>query len=203
MYERLMEEPFQGSLLDLGGGLKSDYLSLLSGFQSYASVNISQSVGPSVTGDLEGGLPFKDSSFDCVVSLNTFEHLYGDTDAIFEVARVLKSSGKFVASVPFIYRIHASPFDFNRRTHTWWKRVLSEAGFKIESIKIQPLVWGPISTAYSIVEFGPFRRLIRPLVLTTDLLFFMIQTRNDPARLKYLTRNGDYPVGYFVTASKS
>lgn len=45
-------------------------------------------------------MPFKDQSFNTVVSNSTFEHIIHDTKAVAEVARVLKKSGLFFVTVP-------------------------------------------------------------------------------------------------------
>lgn len=48
-------------------------------------------------------MPFKDKSFNTVVSNSTFEHIVNDLKAISEVARVLKKDGLFFATVPSEY----------------------------------------------------------------------------------------------------
>ena len=48
-------------------------------------------------------MPFKDGSFDCVISLGVVEHLEeGPTDALREHARVLTTDGVLLVSVPWI-----------------------------------------------------------------------------------------------------
>lgn len=48
-------------------------------------------------------MPFKDASFNTVVSNSTFEHIKADVKALSEVARVLKKGGLFFITVPSIY----------------------------------------------------------------------------------------------------
>ena len=45
-------------------------------------------------------LPFEDNTFDLIVCSEVLEHLHEYNDAIKEIHRVLKSGGKFYASVP-------------------------------------------------------------------------------------------------------
>jgi ubiquinone/menaquinone biosynthesis C-methylase UbiE len=47
--------------------------------------------------------PFKDASFNTVVSNSTFEHIANDLKAVSEVARVLKKGGLFFLTVPSEY----------------------------------------------------------------------------------------------------
>jgi ubiquinone/menaquinone biosynthesis C-methylase UbiE len=46
-------------------------------------------------------LPFEDSSFDVVVCLEVLEHLRDYRRALSEIRRVLKPSGKLIASIPY------------------------------------------------------------------------------------------------------
>ena len=45
-------------------------------------------------------MPFKDASFNTVISNSTFEHIIHDTKAVVEVGRVLKKGGYFFLTVP-------------------------------------------------------------------------------------------------------
>lgn len=57
-------------------------------------------------GTLQGDatkLPFADGSFDRVITSEVLEHIPADTEAIAELARVLKPGGTFAATVPTWY----------------------------------------------------------------------------------------------------
>lgn len=45
-------------------------------------------------------LPFRDDTFDCVLTSEVLEHVQRDTDALAELVRVLKPGGAFAATVP-------------------------------------------------------------------------------------------------------
>ena len=55
-------------------------------------------------------LPFKDSSFDTIISIETLEHVVGYKDFIRECSRVLRDGGVFVCSTPFENRTENSYF---------------------------------------------------------------------------------------------
>lgn len=52
-----------------------------------------------IAGDAEN-IPFKDSSFDCVMSINMLEHLDNIHKAVEEMKRVVKRDGKIIISIP-------------------------------------------------------------------------------------------------------
>lgn len=56
-------------------------------------------------GDLDGRLPYEDESFDLVVCIEGLEHVERPANAIREFARVLKSEGTLIVSVPNILHI--------------------------------------------------------------------------------------------------
>jgi SAM-dependent methyltransferase len=64
---------------------------------------------PSLIGDAHQ-LPFKDDSFDMVVSKDTLEHFIKPSDAVKEVHRVLKREAQFIIWVPFMHPFHGDDF---------------------------------------------------------------------------------------------
>lgn len=60
---------------------------------------------PIAQADLDGRLPYEDSTFDVVVCVEGLEHIYNPGNAIAEFARILKPQGRLIASVPNIMNI--------------------------------------------------------------------------------------------------
>jgi len=56
-------------------------------------------------GDLNGALPYDDASFDYVTCIEGLEHIENPQQAIREFARILKSGGHLITSVPNILNI--------------------------------------------------------------------------------------------------
>ena len=56
-------------------------------------------------GDLDGRLPYKDSSFEYIVCVEGLEHIENPANAIREFARLLKPQGELIVSVPNIMNI--------------------------------------------------------------------------------------------------
>ena len=139
-----------------------------------------------------------------VLSVNTLEHIYDLENTLSELARVLKQGGGFVFAVPFLFRVHGCPDDYNRPTASWWHKTLVKNGFT--EIKITPLVWDPITTGLSISESaGPLKRLRRALIPLFGLFYAFIKCDKDsnfyPQQVGDLLAN--YAMGYVITGEKS
>lgn len=74
-------------------------------------------------------LPFKDESFDSIISSEVFEHIDNIDEIVIELKRVLKTGGVMLLTVPFVYPKHCWPYDFRRYTTKGLKKLLTNAGF--------------------------------------------------------------------------
>lgn len=93
-------------------------------------------------------VPFKEKTFNTVISNSTFEHIENDVLAVREVARVLRKGGKFMFTVPLlklekevkeIVNDNGSLKRFNERLshlhyreYGEWKNILRKEGLLIE-----------------------------------------------------------------------
>ena len=199
-YERLFEISFDGRLLDIGGGETAHYRDVLF-CNSYESINISSSMKPTWIADVEGEFPIPDDTFDHVLSMNTFEHVFDAHKLLSEGTRVLRSGGYFVAATPFMFRVHGSPEDYFRPTASWWIKSLRQNGY--DDISVTPLLWGPFSTGALCSGMpGKFKRLRLLVAMLLDVLY---------ARLKFKPHREvgildaefqNAPLAYFICAKK-
>lgn len=199
----------EGRHIDLGGGAKSAYHSSLDVNGTLESANIDVTLQPTHVLDLREPLPFPDESFDGFISFNTFEHIYNDEFLVREAMRIIKRGGTFHILVPFIFRLHAKPIDFNRRTPYWWIQCLSGLGVNCSCLRIEPLVWSRTTSGFAVSEDGRCKltRLIRKLSMVTavveDLLPWKVFTLDD--RLIDTPSNqivADYSVGFYISGNK-
>jgi SAM-dependent methyltransferase len=194
-YEKLAHCHFPGKTLDIGGGDHADYHNIVK-FTQYESINIDPEIKPTWVIGVDDAFPVADQSYDTVLSLNTFEHIYDVHNVIREIWRALKPGGEFIASVPFLYPIHGHPNDFFRPTPGWWNESLKAAGFN--SIEIEPLAWGPFSTGLSCSGMpGPFKRARLHISLLMDVFYTRVRRERSQS-------NGvlTFSVGFFVKAKK-
>lgn len=105
----ILQKCATGWLLDCGAGNRGDFLPNVVNFEitAYPSTD--------VLGVVEE-LPFKDNSFDGVLSLNVLEHVKDPFKAAREIARVLKPGGQLYCVVPFLQPVHGFPHHYYNMT---------------------------------------------------------------------------------------
>jgi SAM-dependent methyltransferase len=105
----LIEEFKDGLILDCGAGRRSIYYTTVINFDivDYSSTDI---IG---VGEF---LPFKDASFDAVISVAVLEHVRDPFQCAGEIVRVLKPGGKLLCCVPFLQPVHGYPHHYYNMT---------------------------------------------------------------------------------------
>ncbi len=88
-----------------------------------------------IVADISERIPAQGSSFDAVVCWSVLEHLRNPQRAVDEMYRVLKKGGVILASSPFMFKYHQSPYDYQRFTPDGLEELFSKFE-KIESGQI-------------------------------------------------------------------
>ncbi|MCY3981056.1 MAG: methyltransferase domain-containing protein [Alphaproteobacteria bacterium] len=209
LYERMTHVALNGTVLDFGGGAQVNYAGLIPCWTAagqtveYWSANIDPVVQPTFQLRIGQLLPINDASFDAVLSLSTLEHVYELDDTLAELGRVLKSGGRLVLAIPFMFRVHGHPDDYHRGTPSFWRRKLGESGF--EDVVVEALAWGPFSTGHVVSGLpGPFKSIRRHTGLLLDILWGACRYRGSTT---VVGRQDDpflaAPLGYFIEARKA
>jgi SAM-dependent methyltransferase len=119
-----------GTMLDLGCGDKDFEAICRHTNLDYVGLDYS-GARPDLLGDAHA-LPFKDESFDFVVSFAVLEHLRYPFIAMREAFRVLKSGGTFIGTVAFLEPFHMD--SYAHLTHLGTYNVLKHAGFDVQAV---------------------------------------------------------------------
>ena len=200
-YEHLEKIQLSGDVLDVGGGQRAKYLDLLRTPSTLRSVNIDPAIEPTHLVKPGQPLPFGDSSFDAIVSLNTLEHIYDASAVLREIFRVLRPGGSVHITVPFMFRIHGHPDDYFRATPSWWRETFDRTGFS--SMELHPLVWGRASTKTVVPGVrGMAPRLRRSMAMLVDVLSASILFHESPMEGRRGERLVGTSPGWFMTAEK-
>jgi glycosyltransferase involved in cell wall biosynthesis/SAM-dependent methyltransferase len=199
-YDIIEEIKLKGLSLDIGAGKNNSYHHILQIDGQIETINIDPNVEPTYVFDLNKAIPLASEIYDNVISLNTFEHIYEDELAISESIRVLKEGGNFHFFVPFLYKIHAEPNDYHRKTGFWWNQKLIELGINQHNFHIETICWNKTSSIIS--SNGKRLSKIDKLLLLVEVIK---DSRINSDRLSLLPINAlflNYPLGYYISGVK-
>lgn len=150
--------------------------------------------------DLSNAWPFHSGVFDLVVSTWVLEHISEPKIFLREACRVLRDTGVLILAVPFIHRVHSSPFDYWRFTDTALRELAERAGFR--QVNIIPIGGTPflcaVALLWPIFRIPLMRALLTLLAALGDGILLVV-TR--------LLRKGQvliesYPISFIVCAQR-
>lgn len=123
------------SIIDIGGKKKNKRglfdIAALSSDVKY--VNIDVSTEPDIVSDATS-IPLPDNSCEVVLMGEILEHVPDPIALLKEAYRLLKSGGVLLATIPFMYPIHADPEDYGRYTDYFWRKAALKTGFNDDII---------------------------------------------------------------------
>jgi SAM-dependent methyltransferase len=133
-----------GAVIDLGGKREKKRGSFRPPEETAKAwwyVNLEMSTRPNIFGDVTL-TPLKSECADVIICTEVLEHLENPAACADEIFRLLLPGGKAFISVPFMYPIHADPFDFQRFTADGLRRLFRD----FASIEITPMggYWGTL-----------------------------------------------------------
>ena len=191
---------YTGRILDIGGKDRGAFSKPRHQVDEWVVADIVSSNNPDIVLDVCNMHMIPDASFDVVNATELFEHVEHPEQGLRECARVLKPGGTLIASMPFLFPIHADPTDFQRWTAFKWKKELSELEFTIDQLL-------PIG-GFFMVAADMFKHLtrttprpIRWLLFLFYPLFDLLKHVDDSSRVQN-GRLGAYTTGYFIVARK-
>ena len=120
-----------GKTIDLGAknGKASYYRFFNLKYSEIDYVDINPTESNILKLDLEKNLPISDKSYNSVLAINLFEHIFNIQNLIEEIYRILDDEGKLIGSTPFMKEYHSDTHDFYRYTQDFYKKVFEKVGF--------------------------------------------------------------------------
>lgn len=149
-----------GKVLDLGCGPRDQAAPIEYLGHQYVGIDYSNTAAD-ILADAHT-IPFKDETFDCVLSYAVLEHLHNPFVAITEIERVLKPGGVYVGTVSQGEPFHGSYFH-----HTSWGMIsLISSVSKLEIKKL----WSAEDTLSSLAQMGRYPKVIKFILGLIDKL---------------------------------
>jgi SAM-dependent methyltransferase len=113
---------------------------------------------PVVVGDMKN-MPFRDEAFDGMTTGETLEHLDDDESAAFEIARVLRTGGHCIATVPALESLWSESDDYYEHLRRYSRDELI-ALFRSTGLAVDKAsYWGfPVVLAYDTLFLLPMNK---------------------------------------------
>jgi len=196
---------FFGKVLDVGGkkdNKRGNFRPSLGKVEKWEYLNIDPATNPDYCCSAEA-IPVADETYDIALMTEVLEHLENPERVIAEVYRVLKKEGHVVATMPFLYPIHADPLDFQRWTPAKIKLEFENAGLIIEKIEPVGSVFGVLydllNVSLGIASKNQYtfkNRVINKLIMPILAKILIIIDK------LYLYKSSFITTGYYITAKK-
>ena len=201
----LLKTTFYGKVLDVGGKKDSKrgcFRPPLDDVEIWEYLNIDKNTNPDYICSADNIL-IDDESFEMILLTEVLEHLENPIKVLNECKRILKKDGKLIATIPFLYALHADPYDFQRWTNVKIRMELKKLGFK--NIKIESM-GSLFAVTYDLFHISLnkesknrhaiknklIRRLIMPILAK---LFLSLD-------IKYMYKSKAITTGYYIEATK-
>jgi len=201
----LNDTKFYGKVLDVGGKKehkRGEFRPPLTDVHTWEYLNIDESTNPDYCCSADD-IPVENGLFDIVMLAEVLEHLEKPYAVLNECYRVLKKDGKMIVTIPFLFPIHADPYDFQRWTDIKIKLEFEKAGFNDIEVKPMGSLFAVIydiiytSLTFTSKKSQSFRnRFIRRFILRPLSSLFLYFDRIYMYKAKNIT------TGYYIEARK-
>tara|TARA_B100000989_G_scaffold254225_1_gene202856 strand:+ start:729 stop:1451 length:723 start_codon:yes stop_codon:yes gene_type:complete len=116
-------------------------------------------------------IPFRDESFDSILTFQVFEHIFEPKEFLSEITRVLKPGGHVLITVPFIWDEHEKPYDFGRYSSFGIKYLFEKNNFKILEYKKSTV---GIECIFQLIISGIEKKIFTNFIFLNYLIKFLI-----------------------------
>lgn len=198
--DKLLEENkhyYKGVVLDIGGRDRGKFKKPKNKVKEWIFADIGKRYNPDIVLDVADMNKIESESIDVVNVIELFEHVKGPEKGLSECYRVLKKNGVMILSVPFLYPVHADPYDFQRWTEDKWKKELEKIGFKIEKFEIMGRYFTVLMDMKKALAKS-FPRILRYLCYASYPIVDLIAQSDNIGVVQNHPQLGKFHAGYFI-----
>lgn len=188
-------------VLDIGGRDRGSFNKPKDNVKKWIFADIETKHNPDIVLDVSNMKGVESESIDIILATELFEHVEKPELGLKECLRVLKNGGKLILSVPFLYRIHGDPFDFQRWTEKKWKKELLAAGFKIDELIVMGRYFSVMADNFKMFAWSMPKILRYPLYILFPI-FEILALLDQCTCVKNNNILGYFHDGYFIIATK-
>lgn len=199
----------RGQILDVGCGMQP-YRSLIGREASYVGIDVSGAEkdfgfqSPDTTYYAGDRWPVDSGSVDCVLCVETLEHVKDSRGFVAEISRALRPGGRVILTVPFCARWHFIPHDYWRFTPSGFAALFADSGLTDLKVwargnQLTVACYKVMALVFSLLSKGK-RRLLRALlgILSLPVFFLALVLANLSLRVPGTVDC----IGYTVLARK-
>lgn len=191
----------RGKVIDIGGKKlkkRGKFLPPQQNIERWEYLNIDESTNPDYCCSAEN-IPVENSFFDTIIFCEILEHLEKPEKVLKEISRIIKPDGVLIASIPFLFPVHADPYDFQR----WTKDKINKEllSLRFSEIEITPM-GGPATVFHDIIIIcikrtnSIYLRLLLKVLLISITPFLNLMDNKSKILKKSIT------TGHFIIARK-
>jgi SAM-dependent methyltransferase len=153
---------------------------------------------PDVCGDVQH-LPFKDGSFNTVVTTQVIEHVFDPHAMMREISRVTTPGGHVIVTAPQAWPLHEEPRDFFRYTSYGLMGLAERSGFDVVLLTSRGgsvVALTQLAASCLFDRFGT-NPILRPVLKVITIPFFLAGRLLDP-----LIAHEKLTLGYLLVGRK-
>ena len=196
---------YKGIVLDIGGRNRGKFKKPIKSVNKWIFADINESYKPDIILDVSNMSIIESNTIDVVNAIELFEHVENIKKGLKECYRVLKNNGIIIISMPFLFPLHADPFDFQRWTNYKWCLELRKLGFKIEKFIIMGNFYTHLAEMLKMnfKSIKKHNRIMGGIILKSSMPFldFIVKFDTKPSFKKKSILN-KFHNGYFIIAKK-
>ena len=195
---------YKGTILDIGGRDIGNFKKPRNNVEKWIFADINESHKPDIILDVANMEKIDSNSIDVVNAIELFEHVQNVEEGLKECYRVLKKEGVLILSMPFLFHIHADPYDLQRWTYVKWKIELTKVGFKLEKFIIMGKFFSFLAQMLKTMLRSVAAILYKGRLILSPILPFLdvIAGLDNKSFVKNHPVFPKYHYGYFIIARK-